>query len=77
MKYKGIELKEFVSDKPVAFDPPKKMLCWDVDNGSELTDAHFKLVDMFLPAGYDSVHSRAVTVHKNSWCHCAEIPEGE
>lgn len=77
MKYHGQELKEFKSDVPVAFDPPKKMLCWDVDDGSELTDSYFKLVDLFLPAGYDSLHSRAVTVHKNSWCHCAEIPEGE
>lgn len=31
MKYKGIELKEFTSGKPVAFDPPKLMLVWDND----------------------------------------------
>lgn len=77
MKYHGQELKEFASSTPVAFDPPKKMLCWDIDDGSELTDSHFKLVDTFLPAEYDCKHSRAVTVYKNSWCHCAEIPEGE
>ena len=31
MKYKGKELKEFTSDKPVVFDPPKKMVVWDDD----------------------------------------------
>ena len=29
MKYKGIELKEFTSEKPVIFDQPKRMLVWD------------------------------------------------
>ena len=34
MKYKGIELKEFESEKPVVFDPPKLMLMWnDCDSG--------------------------------------------
>ena len=32
MKYKGIELKEFESEKPVLFDPPRKMLVWDYDD---------------------------------------------
>ena len=33
MIYKGIELKEFTSEKPVVFDPPKRMLVWnDCDN---------------------------------------------
>lgn len=77
MKYHGIELEEFKSDKPVSFDPPRKMLCWDVEGNYELTDSYVKNVDLFLPAGYDSLHSRAVTVYKNSWCHCAFIPEGD
>lgn len=77
MKYHGHELKEYVSDKPVAFDPPKKMLCWNTENNEELTDSYLKFVSMFLPAGYDCIHSRAVTVHKNSWRHCAEVIEGE
>ena len=78
MKYKGQELKELTSSVPVAFDPPKKMLCWDVDDAkSGLTEDNCQLVDMFLPAGYDCIHSRAVTVDKISWKHCAEIPKGE
>ena len=32
MKYKGIELKEFTSDKTVVFDPPKEMLVWDYES---------------------------------------------
>lgn len=28
MNYKGKELKEFKSDKPVSFDPPKEVLVW-------------------------------------------------
>ena len=32
MKYKGIELKEFESEKPVVFDPPKLMLMWDYND---------------------------------------------
>lgn len=31
MKYNGIELTEFTSDKPVAFDSPKAMLVRDKD----------------------------------------------
>ena len=35
MKYKGIELKEFTSDKTVVFDPPKEMLVWDYESSAE------------------------------------------
>lgn len=75
MKYKGIELKEFTSDKPVAFDPPVEMLCWNVDVNVELTERHIKQIDMYLPAGYNSEFSRAITVNNNSWRHCAVMPE--
>lgn len=32
MKYKGIELKEFTSGKPIVFDPPKKIIVWNRDD---------------------------------------------
>ena len=35
MKYKGIELKEFASDKPVILNPPKEMLVWDYESSAE------------------------------------------
>ncbi len=67
MKYHGIELKEFTSDKPVTFDPPRKMLVWDSDdwNYPETTDVY-----AFMPAWRYPV---ATTTH--TFVHCAEIPE--
>lgn len=66
MKYKGIELKEFTSDKPVVFDPPKKMLVWSdrtLNPGTERVLA-------YLPTRYFPVVLKA-----DSLTHCAEIPE--
>ncbi len=66
MKYKGIELEEFTSDRPVVFDPPKKMLVWcNGDLRPDELDVH-----AYIPA-------RAYPVVLNGDClsHCAEIPE--
>lgn len=69
MKYKGIELKEFTSDKPVIFDPPKKMICWnDGDNhrgyGGPIP------VQAYIPKR----RTKVISVY-GLWQHCAEIPE--
>lgn len=66
MKYKEIELKEFTSDKPVAFDPPKKMLVWDDDDRM----CRYAAVLAYLP---DS--TSPVIEDCSSWQHCAEIPD--
>jgi hypothetical protein len=66
MKYKGIELKEFTSDKPVAFDPPKKMLVWDDDDRM----CRCAVVLAYLPEG-----TSPVIVDRSFWQYCAEIPE--
>lgn len=66
MKYKGIELKEFTSDKPVVFDPPKKTLVWNL-----ATD--FPQV-MDVVAYLPKCCSPVKTVN-SAWQHCAEIPE--
>ena len=66
MKYNGIELKEFTSDKPVVFDPPKKMLVWD---GIMDTPLEAKMYS-YMPAWRYPVGTSAQT-----FCHCAEIPE--
>ena len=65
MKYKGIELKEFTSDKPVVFDPPKNMVVWDY--------GIYPRKDRVIAyvAGGDAP---VVTPH-NHWDYCAEIPE--
>lgn len=66
MKYRGIELKEFKSDKPVVFDPPKKMLVWNF-----ATDFP-QVIDVvaYLPKCCSPVK----TVN-SAWQHYAEIPE--
>ena len=66
MKYKGIELKEFTSDKPVVFDPPKKMLVWNfATDFPQVMD-----VVAYLPKCCSPVK----TVN-SAWQHYAEIPE--
>lgn len=69
MKYKGIELKEFKSDKPIVFDPPKKMICWD-DADTSIDHCNEMMVCAYLPGRPVPVISYA-----SVWNHCAEIPE--
>lgn len=66
MKYKGIELKEFESEKPVLFDPPRKMLVWDYDDETP-TEVE---VLAFIPNRYHKAIEQM-----SVYIHCAEIPE--
>lgn len=66
MKHKGTELKEFTSDKPVVFDPPRKMLVWD----STFEAPRMWEVAAYLPA----VPNPVVAAHVR-FAHCAELPE--
>ena len=66
MKYKGIELKEFESEKPVIFDPPKRMLVWDYDDETP-TEVE---VLAFIP----NRCLRAIE-QMSVYRHCAEIPD--
>ena len=66
MKYKGIELKEFTSEKPVLFDQPKLMLVWDYDDETP-TEVE---VLAFIPNRYHKVIEQM-----SVYIHCAEIPE--
>ena len=68
MKYKGIELKEFTSDKPVVFGPPKRMLVWDCDDETPTE----KDVIAFIPNRYHKVIEQT-----SLSLHCAEIPDSE
>lgn len=68
MKYKGIELKEFTSDKPVVFDPPKMML---VRDGYHAARTHKALVLAYLPT-----RRLRVIGTQGAYSSCAEIPEG-
>lgn len=68
MKYKGIELKEFTSNKPIVFDKPRKMLCWETDDAIDRSNE--MTVYAYLPE-----RPSPVIGHTGSWKHCAEIPE--
>ena len=65
MKYKGIELKEFESEKPVVFDPPKRMLVWNDCDDEPSKDNVFA----FIPN-----RCYPVIGTDDNLDHCAEIP---
>ena len=66
MKYKGIDLKEFKSENPVVFEPPKLMFVWN-DGASEPSKDN---VFAFIPKTHFSVSGSYYYFE-----HCAEIPE--
>ena len=66
MKYKGIELNEFTSEKPVLFDPPKLMLVWNDCDDEPSKDNVFA----FIPN-----RCYPVIGTDDNLDHCAEIPE--
>ena len=66
MKYKGIEIKEFTSENPVIFTPPKLMLVWNEGSSEPSRDNVFA----FIP----KTHFRVIGTYYN-FDHCAEIPE--
>lgn len=66
MEYNGIELKEFASDKPIAFDPPRKMVVWNDSSGDLITS----VIYAYLPGLSCPVVTRGVRFQ-----HCAEIQE--
>lgn len=68
MKYKEMELKEFTSEKPVVFDPPRKMLVWDHLSSQ---DSKERIVYAYVPRR----PMPAVICDDYTWAHCAEIPE--
>ena len=68
MTYKGIELKEFTSEKPVIFDPPKRMLVWN--NGDD--EPSKENVFAFIPN-----RCYPVIGTNDNLDHCAEIPDSE
>ena len=66
MKYNGIELKEFTSDRAVLFDPPKRMLVWNFDK---------VIVQANIVAYIPGYHQGAAVGDYGRYDHCAEIPE--
>lgn len=66
MKFRGIELTEFTSDKPITFSPPRPMLVWDSENIGPVKR------DVLL---YHPKYSFPAISFDDSYRHCAEIPE--
>ena len=67
MKYKGIELKEFTSDKTVILNPPKEMLVWDLGD----VEPCKRMVMAYVPGRT----FRPVITRGEEYSSCAEIPE--
>ncbi len=67
MNYNGIELKEFTSDRPVVFDPPRKMLVWNIVDREPCE----RTIVAYLP-GRSMQYAVGMS---DAYSYCAEIPE--
>lgn len=67
--YNGMKLEEFTSDKPITFEPAKKMFVW---NDGYLYDE--KLV-LYVNTRFYAVLCIDSNGHIETFDHCAEIPE--
>lgn len=76
MKYKGIELKEFTSDKPVLFDPPRKMLVWNRNESEVIATFVFAFCPSHvLPVNSGFFLPNGKFMPTTNYHCCAEIPE--
>lgn len=71
MKYKSKELKEYRSEEPIFFDPPKHMVCWT----NPADDPMECIVFSYDPRITLCVSARTPWNECRSFRHCAEIPE--
>jgi hypothetical protein len=69
INYNGMELEEFTSNKPVVFDPPKKMLVTD--------DYDYKSCRVTEIIVYDPRRTvcKAIGIHNQSWKYCFLLPD--
>ena len=75
ISYKGMELEEFVSDKPEAFQKGTKAICWNGDDFEKSCKAEHELI-AFIPY----IRSQVLTLPPDGcvltfWNHCAIIYE--
>ena len=73
ISYKGMELEEFVSDKPEAFQKGTKVICWNGDDFEKSCKAEHELI-AFIPY----IRSQVLTLPPDGgvltfWDHCAII----
>ena len=69
INYNGMELEEFTSDKPVIFDPPKKMLVTD-----DYDCKYCRVTEIIV---YDPRRTvcKAIGIHNQSWKYCFLFPD--
>lgn len=72
MKYKGIELKEFTSDRPLVFEIPKRMLVWDNEPEPGAEPCVHKVCTVYA---YVLQCRFPVKCVDEEWKHGAEIPK--
>lgn len=72
MKYKGIELKEFTSDRPLVFEIPKRMLVWDNEPEPGAEPCVHKVCTVYA---YVPQCRFPVKCMDEEWKHGVEIPK--
>lgn len=75
ISYKGMELEEFVSDKPETFQQGTKAICWNGDDFEKSCKAEHELI-AFIPY----IRCQVLTIPPDGgvlafWNHCAIIYE--
>ena len=74
IEYKGMQLKEFTSDKPVAFAKGTKALVWDIVDGKPNYNECYVIA--YIPYMYPPVFTESKDGRQDSsWDHCAIIFE--
>lgn len=66
--YKGKQYEEFTADKNIMFNPPKRAIFWDTD-----ADACTEVCDDLIAFCPGRMHP--AIAQRNSWRHCAILPE--
>lgn len=69
INYNGMELEEFTSDKPVIFDPPKKMA---VTDDYDCKDCRVTEIIVYDPR---RTVCKAIGIHNQSWRYCFLLPD--
>lgn len=69
INYNGMELEEFTSDKPVIFDPPKKMA---VTDDYDCKDCRVTEIIIYDPR---RTVCKAIGIHNQSWRYCFLLPD--
>ena len=71
INYNGMELEEFITYTPIAFEKPKKAVVWDDGNPTYICNVIAVVPYMNPPVLTESRDGR----QDSSWYHCAFLPD--